>query len=93
VNSTARSASGSLGDGDHAIHAGVPTRFEHQHPAEVIEALAGVASLVEDRRAGEHGIALLDNPDRFAGGMQVDDTNAGRRRHQRSSPVRPTADR
>ena len=46
-------------------------RLQHHRAAQVVVVLARLATLVEDRRAGEVGIAARDDAHRLAGHVHV----------------------
>ena len=53
-------------DRDDTVHVGVTAGLEHQQLAKMIEVLARIAALVEDRGADDLGVPRLDNANRFA---------------------------
>ena len=55
---------------------GVTPGLKHECPPDRIVALARVSAKLEDGRAAEVGVVACDDPERFAGGVGVDDPEA-----------------
>jgi len=57
---------------DRAVHVGVPARFEHQRPPDVVGVFLHPRPLLEHGAALRGRIPFQDEPEGFAGGMGVE---------------------
>ena len=71
--------------GQHAVHAVVAARLVHQAGAQVVQALARIAPLVEQGAALERGKAVDDEAHRLAAAVHLDGADGPRRGHGRAA--------